>query len=325
MTVMRAAIVYNPTAARLVRLRRIVAQLEKDRDFEPTLWIATTDAGPADSLVRRAVDEHCGLVIAAGGDGTVRAVGAALAGYSIPFGIVPLGTGNLLARNLGLPLHRLERAVEIAFTAGDQRLDLGTVDYTLDDGSSHSKPYFVMAGFGVDADMVADTKTSVKARLGWVAYVTPILRSLWRAPVDTVSYSLDGAASVTATAHSFIVGNGGTITAGIRLLPLARLDDGLLDVLVLRSTVGRDRSAILRWLVPYTAPFLRGRPIDDDAYRYASAREVTATLDQPTLMQADGDLLGRVTSARFTISPGALRVHAPAPVRAPVRVRPLTA
>jgi YegS/Rv2252/BmrU family lipid kinase len=322
---MRAAIVYNPAAARLGRLRRIVARLEADRSIEPTLWVPTTDAGPADSLVRQAVEAGCDLVIAAGGDGTVRAVGAALAAYDLPFGIIPVGTANLLARNLGLPLRRLERAVELAFTAGGRRLDLGTVDYTLEDGTDHSTPYFVMAGFGVDADMVAHTDPALKARLGWVAYVAPILRSLWREPADSVSYSLDGAASVTGTAHSFIVGNGGTITAGIRLLPEARLDDGLLDVLVLRSTLGRDRAAILRWLTPYTAPFLHGRPRQDDAYRYTTAREIELRLGRPTIMQADGDLLGLVSSARFTVTPGALTVHAPLPARAPIPVTPVTA
>lgn len=308
---MRAAIIYNPAAARLVRLRQIVARLERRRGYGATMWIPTADAGPADSLVQLAAENGCNVVIAAGGDGTVRAVGAALAAHDLPFGIVPIGTANLLARNLGLPLRRLDRAVETAFSAAGRRLDLGTVNYTLEDGSVHSKPYFVMAGFGVDADMVSDTNPRLKARFGWVAYVAPILRSLWRESADTVTYSLDGAASVIATAHSFIVGNGGTITAGIRLLPLARLDDGLLDVLVLRSTLGSDRRAILRWLTPYTAPFLRGRPIESAAYRYTSAREVTVTLQRPTVMQADGDLLGRVTSALFTVTPGALTVRAP--------------
>ena len=96
-------------------------------------------------------------------------------------------------------------------------------------------------------------------------------------------------------------------------------------MLVLRSTVGRDARAILRWLVPYTVPFLSGKPRASAAYDYASARVVEVTLAHPTVMQADGDLLGRVSAARFTVTPGALSVHAPAPAFARSPVRPLTA
>ena len=332
---MRAAIIFNPESGRLRRLRTIVAATESSAGWQPTLWISTTDAGPVDGLVDQAVAASVDLVIAAGGDGTVRSAGAALAGRGLPFGIIPVGTANLLARNLGLPLRRLVTATRIAFSGAERPLDVATIDYELADGSEYSHDYFVMAGFGVDADMVTNTVALQKARFGWVAYVMPILRSLQRRPVDTVTYSLDGGATDTATVHSFIVANSGTITAGLRLIPEARLDDGQLDLLTMRSITGRDRSTLVRWLAPFNVPFPTKRMRRTDAtahaanspggtFHYAKAAAVSVSLEEPAVMQADGDLLGPVVRARFSVAAGALAVRAPAydsaAVRAPKRL-----
>lgn len=319
---MRAAIIFNPASGRLGRLRTIVVTTESEAGWQPTLWIPTTDAGPVDSLVDQAVAASVDLVIAAGGDGTVRSVGAALAGRGLPFGIIPIGTANLLARNLGLPLRRQVKATRIAFSGSERPLDVARIDYELADGTEHSRDYFVMAGFGVDSDMVADTVPSQKARIGWIAYVVPILRSLGRSPADTVSYSIDDGATETATVHSFIVANSGTITAGLRLIPEARLDDGQLDLLTMRSITGRDRATLVRWLAPFNVPFPTKRQRRADAtahaanipggtFHYAKAASVTVVLDSPAVMQADGDLLGPVVRATFGVAAGALSVRAP--------------
>lgn len=317
-----AAIIYNPERVALARLRRSVERAAIVAGWGESLWIPTTDGGPADALVAEAIDGGADVVVAAGGDGTVSSVGAAMRGTGVPFAIIPSGTANLLARNLGLPLVNMPAAARIAFRGTDRPIDVGHVEYRGEGGVAGASHYFVMAGFGVDADMVANTSPEGKQRFGWLAYVLPIFRSLGRRSVDDIDYSLDGGAGVRARVHSFIVGNAGTITAGLRMLPEAVMDDGLFDVLAIRSITGRDRNRLVRWLAPYNNP--AGRKSRDrrgfrfprspanrpgGAFHYETAREVTVSMTAPVTIQADGDLLAPVTWARFRIEPGAVTVR----------------
>ena len=309
----RAAVIYNPVRVDLPRLRRTIAKWESRADWAESLWLPTTLEASTSGVVGDALGANVELVIAAGGDGTVSEVAAALRQSGVPLGILPCGTANLLARNLHLPLNNLGSAARIAFTGRDRPIDVGVLTYRLEDGETAVRPYFVMAGFGIDADMVAGTDALSKKRFGWLAYVTPIIRSAYRRSRASVTYSLDGSPAVSAKLHTLVVGNCGTVTAGLRLLPSAEVDDGHLDVLALRSLIGRDRRRFLNWIAPYQGPMhstaLATEADGGETFRYDTAASVTVTLHDPTLFQADGDLLGNVEWAEFSLDPLAVTVR----------------
>lgn len=309
----RAAVIYNPVRVDLERLRRTVAKWESKASWQPSLWLETTLEYPTEALVGDALGTNVDLVIAAGGDGTVSGVAAALRQSGVPLGILPCGTANLLARNLHLPLNNLGAAARIAFTGTDRPVDVGIIAYRLQGGETAVKPFFVMAGFGIDADMVAGTDVLAKSKFGWFAYVSPIVRSAYRTTRASVTWSLDGAEATSARLHTLIVGNCSTVTAGLRLLPGAELDDGLLDILALRSLVGRDRRRLVNWLAPYQGPKPSTIPPTDadgrDTFRYSTAARVAMTMHDPTIFQADGDLIGSVEWAEFSLDPLAVTVR----------------
>jgi diacylglycerol kinase (ATP) len=313
--VRRAAVIYNPVRVDLARLRRTVARWETQSGWIESLWLATSLDHPTATLVGDALGAGVELVVAAGGDGTVSEVASALRQSGVPLGILPCGTANLLARNLRLPLNNLGAAARIAFTGGARAIDVGMLSYRLEDGTTAVRPYFVMAGFGIDADMVAGTDDASKKRFGWLAYVTPILRSAYRTSRASVTWALDGGDAASARLHTLIVGNCSTVTAGLRLLPGAEVDDGLLDVLAIRSLVGRDRRRFVGWIAPYQGPKPSTVPPASanggDTFRYRTATTVTMTMHDPTIFQADGDLLGMVEWAEFSLDPLAVLVKVP--------------
>jgi len=311
--VRRAAVVYNPIRVDLARLKRTVTTWERKAGWSESLWLATSLERATSDLVAEALEVGVELVIGAGGDGTVSETASALRQERVPLGILPCGTANLLARNLRLPLTNLGAATRVAFTGAERAMDVGVLSYRLVDGSSGIRPFFVMAGFGLDADMVSGTDPQAKKRFGWLAYVNPILRSANRRSRASITYDLDGGQAISSRLHSLVVGNCGTVTAGLRLLPTAEIDDGLLDVLAVRSLWGRDRARFLGWLTPYQGPRkpMPPEPRDEPhgAFRYTTAQTVTVELHDAVEFQADGDLIGTAVWAEFALDPGAVTVR----------------
>jgi diacylglycerol kinase (ATP) len=311
-----AAILYNPQRVALPRLKRAVAAAERSAGYGASLWVET-DGDGSHSPLSDALASHPAVVIAAGGDGTVRQIGSALAGTGMPFGIVPSGTANLLARNLGIPQYDTDRAAAIAFTGVERAIDIGVLEYHREDGTAGRLDYFVMAGFGIDADMVAGSDPVMKRRFGWMAYVGPILRSLVRKTSHQTRYTLGGAEPTSGQLHTLIVGNSGTVTAGLKLLPDAQLDDGMFDVLAIRSMRPRDRRTFIRWLGQSQGaaaiwPSMRVDPTTTGgALHYEQAATVSVSLEAGAMFQADGDPIGAVVAADFSVLAGAVVVRAP--------------
>jgi YegS/Rv2252/BmrU family lipid kinase len=221
----RAAVVVNPTklgdgdafrAAVLVSLR--------EHGWNEPLWLETTAADPGRGKAGEAVAAGADLVLACGGDGTVTACAQGVAGTGVPLAIIPIGTGNLLARNLGLP-GSLAEALKVALTGTDQPIDVGMANGTL---------FVVMAGLGLDARMLSDTSEPLKKRMGWAAYAISIIRHLRDRPIR-LTLAADGGRPVRLRASALIVGNVGSLRGGVPLLPAARPDDGMLDAVALRA------------------------------------------------------------------------------------------
>jgi diacylglycerol kinase (ATP) len=317
----RAVVFYNPVRVDLSAWQRAVAVREAAAGWAPSSWVET-DPDPEVVRLRvlEAVADGADLVIAIGGDGTVNPVGSALVATGVALGVVPAGTGNVLAGNIGIPFNRAS-ALVTAFEGSDRTIDVGEVSYVSEDGDRASRDFLVMAGFGLDVDMIAGADERVKRRFGWVAYVGPIAKSLTRRKRVTASYTSGGTAVAESPLHSFIVGNCGGVSGGFRLLPEAEPDDRQLDLLAIRSAERRDLSLLANWLRPYNLPVRWARRRASataagnrpgGAFHYERTVDATVSVTTPVTIQADGEILGEVTSARFALRPGRLVVRVPA-------------
>jgi diacylglycerol kinase (ATP) len=301
------AVVVNPAKAPpavedLERL--IVAETEKVGWGPPKIWETTpedTGAGQA----REALDAGAALVVAAGGDGTTRAVAGVLAGSEVPLGLLPMGTGNLLARNLAVPLNNGAAAVGVIVDGDTREVDLCRVRITGPDGTVRSEPSVVMLGMGFDAEVVGDADDGLKRRIGWGAYVATGLRRLVGGRRHPVRLWLDDEPPRITRVRSVLVATAGTLTGGVTLLPEAKLDDGLADVVTVtpKSLAGWIR--IVWWAV-------RGARGSNPLVQQHQARRVRIDARWPMPAQVDGDAVGEAIRIDVTVEPGALRVRTPA-------------
>ena len=173
-------------------------------------------------LARNAVAAGAGLVVACGGDGTVNEVAGALVGTGVTLGVVPLGTGNLLAGNLDIPA-KPEEALAVLVDGADRRIDVGRVD---------GRIFLGMTGMGLDAAMIEDAPEGLKRRAGWAAYAVAVVRHL-PDRMSAVSVWVDGRRSRHRDVSMLLIGNIGRLQAGLEPLPGAEVDDGLLDLAVI--------------------------------------------------------------------------------------------
>jgi diacylglycerol kinase family enzyme len=255
-------------------------------------WFETTAADPGHRQAREAVATGAETVFVCGGDGTVMSAMSALVGTDTAMAVLPAGTGNLLAANLGLSSD-LTVGIEVALEGGLRRLDVGATDGRL---------FVVMAGMGFDADMLAATSDSAKARIGWPAYVLGAMRHLRDRPMR-VSIRIDDGEPIRRRARSVLIANVGRLQGGIRLLTEARPDDGLLDVAILTPhTLGH--WAALAWAVIRR----RSRVPSMEVLRGARV-EVISDRAQPR--QLDGDPIGPGHRLSVQVLPRALWLCVP--------------
>jgi YegS/Rv2252/BmrU family lipid kinase len=290
----RAAVVANPTKHDVAKLKYTVRAAMAEHGWDEPLWFETTPADPGTGHAAQAVRSGVDLVLACGGDGTVTACAEGVAGSGVPLGILPFGTGNLLARNLGLPLD-LGAALVTALTGSDRRLDTG---------SANGRPFVVLAGLGFDAKMLGESSEPLKERLGWAAYVLSALRHLRDRPVR-VSLAADGGPRQRLRASAVIVGNVGWLQGGIRLLPDAEPDDGILDAVVLtaRGWSGWLRLAA-RVLLRHQAP---------GQMTSLTFRQLTIAADREQPWELDGEVMGGTRRLMIVTQPGRLLVRVPDP------------
>lgn len=316
----RAAVVYNPIKVDLPKLRAAVDAAADRHGWAEPAWFATTEEDPGQGATASALRRGADVVLAAGGDGTVRAVAEALRSTDVPLALLPQGTGNLLARNLDLPLTDLEASVELAFSGVDRPIDLGIAAITRSDGESSVHAFLVMAGLGLDAKMIKNTSTKLKKAVGWLAYIDGIARSLPELKPVRLHYRLDRGVLRSMNVHTIIIGNCGVLPGGFLLMPDAAPDDGILDIAALRPR-GPFGWAKVWQKVAWENGVLRksaiGRKIIDLSadvrdVTYLRARELSMTVDEPQEFQLDGDEFGEALTVRTTVDPGALLVKLPA-------------
>ena len=290
---MRAAVVVNPTKhADGAGFRAEVTGAMAAQGWSDPLWLETTPEETGRGLAAAAVAERVDVVLASGGDGTVTACAEGVAGSGVPLGVLPAGTGNLLARNLGLPL-ALDQALAVALTGRDRGLDVGQANGHL---------FVAMAGIGFDAMLLDSTGEPLKKRLGWLAYAVSALRHLRARPVRA-TLRTDGGRALRRRASGIVVGNVGALQGGLALLPGAEPDDGVLDLMVLTA---RGWSG---WLALAADVMLRrtrtGRVVRSEF------RELRVQLDRQQLWELDGEVMGMTRQLVVVVQPGQLLVRVP--------------
>ena len=312
----RAAVVVNPTKFDdLDAVRTTLARACAAADWDEPLLLETTAEDVGYGQTRRALEEKVDLVCALGGDGTVRAVGEELVGTGVPFGLLPGGTGNLLARNLELPVDDLGKAMTLALTGRNRHIDAAwmTLDpddetVALEDGAGEGSStgrrryaFFVMAGLGLDAAIMDSTPEDLKKKIGWAAYV-PSGFQHWLRDRFKVTITCDGGSAETMRARMVVIGNCGRITGGIDLLPEAEPDDGLLDVIVLAPR------GIAAWAGVAARVVTRSDKTSPTLSRMTcSGAEIE--VDEPQRVQVDGDIIGEGRRMRVEIEERALTVR----------------
>jgi len=309
----RIAFIANPTKPGIAEAREMALRACSIRYLPQPMWLFTTREDPGTSAARQALDAGADVVVAMGGDGTVRAVAAELAGTDTPLAIIPMGTGNLFARNLDLPLGDIPALLRIALEGDDVPVDVGRL--TLDRGprgGDDEHLFLVMAGVGMDAEMVAGADERLKRRFGWVAYFFAAIKHMGEKRMRATVQVGDSSA-VHGQMRSVLFANVGRLPGGLTLVPDASAIDGTLDVVTLDA-----RAGIVGWTELFGNVVAQGaglrQPSVLKAYGasridHARGQRISVELDHLRPIQADGEPLGLARAVTATVDPGSLIVR----------------
>jgi len=272
----------------LPELRRTLAEA----GVEEPLWVEVPKAKRAPAAVERVLGEGAELLLAWGGDGMVRRCMNALGDTQVPLAIVPAGTSNLFATNLGIEPD-IAAAVKVALLGERRRLDAGRFE---------GERFGVMAGAGFDAAMIKDADER-KDSLGRGAYLLSGASNL-NVQSFEAKIKIDGTRWYKGPASCILVGNLGELFAGVEVFPDARPDDGLLDVGVLTA----EGPVQLARAVTRTA---LGDAQKSPFVRVTQGRKVRVKLDRKVRYELDGGDRSKVKSFKVDVEPGAITVCVP--------------
>jgi diacylglycerol kinase (ATP) len=296
----RTLVILNPVAGQRdpKRVRRQIGGAFAIRGAGFDL-VETTAQGDAERLAREAVSRGYRCVVAAGGDGTLAEVITGVAGSGTPLGIIPQGTANLVASNLGLP-GDIERAVEVIVAGTAVPMDVGQ----LDDG----RYFALIAGAGWDAELMLSTTRELKDRLGFGAYLFAALRSVVTPPSAHFRITADGQ-YFEVNAATVLIANVGQIFHAMlpldfKIAPVTSVSDGMLDVCIFAPRTLPDVAAVL-WKVASR------RYVGDQRMIYLQAREIRIEADPPVITQVDGDPAGETPLVARAVA-GGVHVMIPA-------------
>ena len=274
----------------LPELRRV---LEAQGVADP-FWCEVPKSRKAPAQVRRALDDGAELIVAWGGDGMVQRCVDVLAGSEVALAIIPAGTANLFATNLGIPSD-IEGAVAVGLHGARRRVDLGRFN---------GERFAVMAGAGFDAAMIRDAADgSLKERLGRVAYVWTGSENLRSKPFRA-DIEVDGANWYKGKASCILFGNVGKLVGGVEAFEDARPDDGKLELGIVTA------EGLLEWgrMIARAAV----GPVDKSPLAQTTkARSVKVKLNRKVLYELDGGDRTKVKAFKVKVEPGAVTVCVP--------------
>lgn len=296
---MRACIIFNPTAKgdKARHFRRHVDELGAGVVLKPTLA-----SGDGRRLAAEAVQDGFDTLIAAGGDGTLNEVLNGIADAPDGFararlGVLPLGTVNVFARELGMPLN-LRAAWRTVRQGTERRIDAPFAEFTAPDGSRRRRWFAQLAGAGLDARAISLVDWELKKRISQFAYIYAGMQAM-REPHPLITVEADGR---RVTGEFVLVGNGRFYGGSLPVFPEAKLDDGLLDVCVFPR---------VSWglMARYATGFLTGRPLVPDDLKVLRVPRFKLSAEAVVPFEVEGDLCGALP-VEFGLMPGALRVVA---------------
>lgn len=296
----KVAVVVNPFARRAHEALAAVGIKCRELGIDAPMTLFTTESEPGAQQARIALDQGADLIVAMGGDGTVREVAKELEGTDAVLGILPRGSGNVLAHNLRLP-RDLTSSVEVALAGGVATIDVGHTQLTTRDGSVHQEIFTTMVGIGRDAEAVKATRYETKRFIGWVAYAAQGTKAAMSPSLD-MQVSLDGGPLESVSTWTVLVGMTPTTPGGLTIYPRATLDDGLLHVLKVPINHPIDwlRAARIGLLTPH------GRT---KVLNYTDVRELVVRPAVAQAAQLDGDVVDEVTELRAWVEPRSLKVR----------------
>jgi YegS/Rv2252/BmrU family lipid kinase len=287
------AFIFNPVsgtqdpAARRSRLEQLAQEVGL------TCELGETDLKEgAKPLAQQAIKEGVDRIIVSGGDGSIAEAAEVVAGTEVVLGVVPGGTGNLLAVNLGFST---DPAAAMRTAAS------GTIR-AIDVGRANGRVFLIVAGIGADAQMVQDADRELKRRWGVLAYFIAALRNLGR-PLGRYRITIDGQ-TFYRRAQTILIGNMGKITGGVELIPGADPADGMFDVAVIRARHFRDVAVIgLRAIL--------GRHQTDSLTQTFRGRRIIIESNRPQPIEVDGNDIGETRRFDITLQPLALKLACP--------------
>lgn len=292
------AVIVNPTKVPDWEiLRRHVAGSARAHGWGRPRWFETREDDPGLGAARVAVQAGAELVLVAGGDGTVRSVCEGLAGTGVALAVLPAGTGNLLARNLSIPLDS-DDALDIAFDGVPLPIDL--MEVRADGGEPQTS--VVMAGMGVDAVIMGETSADLKRAVGPAAYVVTALSALSRRPFH-VEVTVDDDEPLVRDAGLALVANVGQLFGGLQLIPDAHPDDGLVDLLLVSADSPAGWASVAGRMLSGAA--------DTTGLERARGTRVVIETAEPVPYQLDGDTAGECRHFEASVVPRALTVMVP--------------
>jgi len=251
-------------------------------------FILTKAPGEATEIAKSAVRQGFTRVVAVGGDGTVSEVVNGIAGNDVELGIVPAGSGNDFIKALRVPQRPMD-ALSVIERGHSQEVDLG----------KHDGGFFInVAGAGFDAETL-NTNKNIKFLRGPLAYVTSVILTLIRYSPKNAEITVDGK-TYYRKLWLVAVANGQYFGGGMKISPDAVIDDGMFDVCLVNEI---SRFEIIKFL----PKVFSGAHRDHKAFQVIRGREVKIEFEAPTMVQADGEIIGH-TPVTFSLIPKALRV-----------------
>lgn len=311
------AFIVNPSKPQAEQRRQRIKEFCEAKHLTQIEFIETQLDKDGRACAFEALDHGADVVVAVGGDGTVRTVASALSGTGHALGIVPIGTGNLFARNMGIPVDDIDAALTVATSHGSRLVDVGRLTLLDDETTDHGHAFLIIAGIGFDALMIDDTDPELKKNISWLAYFVSGVKNLFAPKYkgNVTITSADGSTHSTRglTFRTFMAGNCGQIPM-FSLMPEASYDDGILDYEIIDTSGGLIGWANLFGDVLHQT--ITGKAQQSPLSTNSTVDQVQGvsaeiTLERPVLAQVDGDMLPETKHIRFSVERQALCVRVP--------------
>ncbi len=286
-------IIINPTAgrARFLNYSKAIHNFFSKIDIEYD-YVITKRSGEATTLAKWAVKEKFDLIIAAGGDGTTNEVVNGIGDSQVTLGIIPIGTINILSKELNIPL-TFNRALKLILSGKIESMDMGRVN---------DRYFVLMAGCGIDSYAIYRVNIKLKKFLGPLAYIISGIYSLWKYKPHKITINIDDH-RIDDFGYFVVAENVSTYGGKFKIAPYADVNDGLLDICIFKKTGVFD---VFRYFIGIALK----KHIDYPDVRYYQCKKIELTSEQNVLLHTDGELIGS-TPAIITVLPKKLKVLVP--------------